>query len=806
MTSVSTESLIRKLTEEELNDILNSLPKVFSALSVTANKVRSEIQESLREQLKEVEIVPSGIPELKAEINRQFQEAQIHFGETVGFGAAEALGGPITQMALNSFHTSGTQKNISIGVDRIKELINLLEKQKKPSCNVYFNKQLVYNPNITQIQEQQGKSKFEFERITFDDVILRKQSELVGITVKKLISNSNLYRGDELPKPEDKSWYDLFKSTINPDRIQSSDILRIELDVDLLYAYSITPQDICSALDAGDPPLFRCVFSPTSIGIIDFYPDEHIISKKEMGDITAEIIRDNAARVFIQTTLLPNLDKVIIRGIPNILSIIPVTVSLISLIKDEKLISSPRLWQIQLDRIQGYLTGIGTDNFDDLFRVCNITRNEPWVMINDIWYATILLPPYAVKMVKKKDDPTGKEEPVDEKPREYLARVIKTDEDDEKAYLKDDEEKKKKVRTERDEKRRQGIIDRNEKPLEYSQRPLTDVARYSKFVYVSTEGTALRKLLLLDQVDGVHTISSDVHEILRILGIEAARNFLIRDFIRVISLDGGSTSINPRHIGLLVDFMTNKGSLTQITFAGIAREELGSLALASLERSMEVAKAASIHGRSEPINTTSASIYAGTRAGFGTGLSQVYMSAEGRRQIEMYQNMIGRTKEENIGKIDPLEFKNVLRMDKQGIEDPEIQLELLSSNIMSLNTDISMEIEGELQFPEMVATFGQMDPEQARQVLDLYPSGSQLVSPLLLDAARKVEQVPCRIQPPVQPVTIQGSTRPPGIIESPSGPVVILPPVQVTISSETSVESLSTDDFDKGPGISTDDL
>ena len=93
----------RPLTEDEIQDILSVIPQLKSATVETGEFNRTSMLKTLREQLKEIVVTPLGINDMKGEFLRQFNGALIKPGSVVGVTAAEALGQPITQMALNSF-------------------------------------------------------------------------------------------------------------------------------------------------------------------------------------------------------------------------------------------------------------------------------------------------------------------------------------------------------------------------------------------------------------------------------------------------------------------------------------------------------------------------------------------------------------------------------------------------------------------------------------------------------------------------------------------------------------------------------
>lgn len=70
-------------------------------------------------------------------VDKRFQRAQVQSGEMVGTVAAQSLGEPCTQLTLNTFHAAGiSAKNVTLGVPRFKELINVSKKIKSPSMTI----------------------------------------------------------------------------------------------------------------------------------------------------------------------------------------------------------------------------------------------------------------------------------------------------------------------------------------------------------------------------------------------------------------------------------------------------------------------------------------------------------------------------------------------------------------------------------------------------------------------------------------------------------------------------------------------
>ena len=76
---------------------------------------------------------------LMGEIKSRFEQSLVHPGEMVGSIAAHSLGEPATQMTLNTFHFAGvSSKNVTLGVPRLKEVINVARTIKTPMVSVYL--------------------------------------------------------------------------------------------------------------------------------------------------------------------------------------------------------------------------------------------------------------------------------------------------------------------------------------------------------------------------------------------------------------------------------------------------------------------------------------------------------------------------------------------------------------------------------------------------------------------------------------------------------------------------------------------
>ena len=131
-----------------------------------------------------------------------------------------------------------------------------------------------------------------------------------------------------------------------------------------------------------------------------------------------------------------------------------------------------------------------------------------------------------------------------------------------------------------------------------------------------TSGSNLEEILIQEHIDATRTISNDVHEVYEIFGIEAARNIIYNEFAKLIP------SVNYRHIGLLADFMTNKGYIMPIDRHGINRGNAGPLAKSSFEETIDQLLHAGVYGKIDNMDGVSANIMMGQIAPAGTGFPQ----------------------------------------------------------------------------------------------------------------------------------------------------------------------------------------
>jgi DNA-directed RNA polymerase II subunit RPB1 len=152
---------------------------------------------------------------------------------------------------------------------------------------------------------------------------------------------------------------------------------------------------------------------------------------------------------------------------------------------------------------------------------------------------------------------------------------------------------------------------------------------------LDTDGTNLQDILGNPNVDAVRTHSNDIWEIYHTLGIEAARNALYNEILEVV----GEDSLSYRHVSLLLDTMTNRGTLMSVDRHGINRGDVGPLAKCSFEETTDMLIKASVFSEYDKINGVSANIMLGQLPPCGTGDCDIMLDEERFAELMRERNI-----------------------------------------------------------------------------------------------------------------------------------------------------------------------
>lgn len=145
-----------------------------------------------------------------------------------------------------------------------------------------------------------------------------------------------------------------------------------------------------------------------------------------------------------------------------------------------------------------------------------------------------------------------------------------------------------------------------------------DKDEYELFI----EGKGLNKVLNVPGINSYETLSNDLLEVEKSLGIEAARSMIIKEVEFIMGKHG--IKVDHRHILLLADTMSCRGEILGITRFGIGKMHSSTLMLASFEQTADYLFNSAVCGMEENIGGVSESIILGIPISLGTGSFGLY--------------------------------------------------------------------------------------------------------------------------------------------------------------------------------------
>ncbi|CAD5225568.1 unnamed protein product [Bursaphelenchus okinawaensis] len=168
------------------------------------------------------------------EVETRFNQAIAQPGEMVGALAAQSLGEPATQMTLNTFHYAGVSaKNVTLGVPRLKEIINVSKNPKTPSLTVFLT----------------GNSAKDAEKAK--DVLCK----LEHTTLRKVTAETAIYYDPGVVDTcieEDKDWVQIFYEMPDADPSNAGPwLLRIKMDRKRMTDKKLTMESIARRITEG---------------------------------------------------------------------------------------------------------------------------------------------------------------------------------------------------------------------------------------------------------------------------------------------------------------------------------------------------------------------------------------------------------------------------------------------------------------------------------------------------------------------------------------------------------------------------
>ena len=149
------------------------------------------------------------------------------------------------------------------------------------------------------------------------------------------------------------------------------------------------------------------------------------------------------------------------------------------------------------------------------------------------------------------------------------------------------------------------------------------VQKREKEYVLLTDGSNLAGVLGIKGVDPTRTTTNSIYEIETVLGIEAAREAIIREINGVLQEQG--LDVDVRHIMLVADIMTGTGKVRQVGRHGVTGEKESVLARAAFEVTVRHLYDAAARGELDELKGITENVIVGQVIPVGTGMVALQM-------------------------------------------------------------------------------------------------------------------------------------------------------------------------------------
>ncbi|VAI24335.1 unnamed protein product [Triticum turgidum subsp. durum] len=196
--------------------------------------------------LKEYKLTRESFEWVIGEIESRFHQSLVAPGEMIGCVAAQSIGEPATQMTLNTFHYAGVSaKNVTLGVPRLREIINVAKKIKTPSLSVFLK------PEVSKKKELAKNVQCALEYTTLRSVTHATEiwydPDPLGTTIEEDVEFV-------------KSYYEMPDEDIDPDKL-SPWLLRIELNREMMVDKRLSMAEIAEKIRHEFDDDLSCIFN-----------------------------------------------------------------------------------------------------------------------------------------------------------------------------------------------------------------------------------------------------------------------------------------------------------------------------------------------------------------------------------------------------------------------------------------------------------------------------------------------------------------------------------------------------------------
>ena len=157
---------------------------------------------------------------------------------------------------------------------------------------------------------------------------------------------------------------------------------------------------------------------------------------------------------------------------------------------------------------------------------------------------------------------------------------------------------------------------------------------------INTLGSNFAKVLEVQGVDTTRTTTNNIHEVLKVLGIEAAKQAIVND--AYTTMREGGLAVDIRHIMLVADMMTADGDIKPIGRYGVAGAKGSVLARANFEETIKHLTKAAVKSETDKLESIIENVMINQVVPVGTGMFDLVFKPKRKRsnsRKESYKNI-----------------------------------------------------------------------------------------------------------------------------------------------------------------------
>lgn len=651
----------RKLTTAEILDLVSVVPEIPSSNPLVSKNIREWLQFNIFIQCLylTLRVTKVSLDRVKEKIINRLQTAFVPVGLPAGIIASESVGENTTQRNLNTFHFAGTGESGSVQ-KLVKALTSLYlyERNSNPTSIIHFKTGTIKN--------------------SFEAYKTRKYSE---IKIANLVKFDILEYTQEIIQPWHLAYTYLNRIPDFPLQLYnpSTDtgakwFLRLKLDLVKMKIHDISMQEIYNSFIHLLQDSNKVMISPTVLATIDVFPMRDNI-KGKMGTIFVSTtgIQDIEKNYFV-SSCIPTLSDITVKGIKGITNILPRKIDVWSVVElvepytypigeiesNSGLVLSGKYLNADVNTnwpaVANILTSLNikilgnqpdangdyiifTKTEGDIDPIELIEKTNPYNIMSIVISGGLL---WDISLFKSEVEFSGVNVEDIRRLLEYLKCYIITF--NMKPYyqfiafnrINPREAYNQEQNTQNSlDTKFSAEMEKINKP--YAIVPTTKFLEVSKYNYAIANGSNMKDLWDIPEVDARKTYCDSVRDIYEILGVEAARLFI---YYRGIQILGGETDlgIDPTNPEIIADFITSQGELDHLAYSGISNQEgVGPLATASFQKPYQVFTDAPFGNNIELTNTVSANIAMGLPIRLGTGYNNSFMDM---KELEVLEKKI----------------------------------------------------------------------------------------------------------------------------------------------------------------------